>query len=378
MVLYISVFTRIVWYMTGILLLFFISASYRQLKTLGPTVFQGVHEVVSDSNSSRFKKTQLKRILLYSPPTPFSYMHGIHEPSFFQDCMESNCILSLDKRTANISDAVLVDYLGIRSLVKKKRPEKQVWVYLQREPTGTIPKDVVSAIFNWTMTYSKQSDIYLPYGMLKNKFPRSSETKNYSQIAINKSRDALWVVSHCKTKAKREIYTNILQKYIKIDILGACGTRWKCGRRWRHDECFGILDHTYRFFLAFEQQLCTEYITEKFFDNYNYNTIQVVRGGVPHNRPINTTKGVYISASDFDSAHHLGKYLKALSKDVTEYTNLLRKKEEFENIPYQTLFQNAMCDICYRLHHIDKYRFIYKNIREWLLEKMPCYEPDDI
>ena len=39
------------------------------------------------------------------------------------------------------------------------------------------------------------------------------------------------------------------------------------------------INNNYYFYLAFENSLCDEYITEKFFRTLNYNTVPVVMGG---------------------------------------------------------------------------------------------------
>ncbi len=52
---------------------------------------------------------------------------------------------------------------------------------------------------------------------------------------------------------------------IDVDIEFRCGRR-KCART-RANECFDMLNKEYKFYLAFENSNCREYITEKFFVN---------------------------------------------------------------------------------------------------------------
>ena len=230
------------------------------------------------------------------------------------------------------------------------------------------------------MTYSVHSDIHLPYGKLILKSKESRRQRNYQVIAENKTKHALWIVSNCKSRSKRDKYVEILRQYIPVDILGACGEKWNCGRRYNHasGNCFDILNSTYRFYLAFENAICDEYITEKFFENYNYDIIQVVRGGNPNIRPIESRHDAYISSSDFKTAHDLGRYLKALSVDTTKYASMLKAKDEYQAVPYMELFQEAACKICQRLHNQAKYRYVYTDINKWLLTKEACFQPDDI
>ena len=60
-------------------------------------------------------------------------------------------------------------------------------------------------------------------------------------------------------------YARELGKYINVDIYGACGSK-RCPRT-NTNKCFSILDKEYKFYLAFENSNCKEYITEKFFVN---------------------------------------------------------------------------------------------------------------
>jgi glycoprotein 3-alpha-L-fucosyltransferase len=74
-----------------------------------------------------------------------------------------------------------------------------------------------------------------------------------------------WFVSNCGEKNARQKYAKELQKYIPVDIYGMCGTKM-CPRS-TETECFEMLNRDYKFYLAFENSNCKDYITEKFFLN---------------------------------------------------------------------------------------------------------------
>lgn len=207
---------------------------------------------------------------------------------------------------------------------------------------------------------------------------KAKPQRDYLQITKQKSKDAVWVVSHCETFSKREQYVRVLKKYISVDILGDCGKKWNCGRRYNHDACFDILNSTYRYYLAFENSLCLEYITEKFYENYEYDIIQVVRGGIPNSRPIDINDGVYINANYFKNAHELGVYLRNLSLNTTQYASMLKKKSEFKVKSYVELFKDAVCELCKRLHSVERYRFLYSDVYHWMKTKEPCSKPLDL
>ena len=72
-------------------------------------------------------------------------------------------------------------------------------------------------------------------------------------------------MTNCNDRNGRRQYAHELQKYIPVDIYGACGSKY-CPRSNAH-KCFDMLDRDYKFYLAFENSNCKDYITEKFFLN---------------------------------------------------------------------------------------------------------------
>ena len=82
-----------------------------------------------------------------------------------------------------------------------------------------------------------------------------------------KTKLAYWMVSHCETDNKREDYVKKLQKYIPIDIFGQCGKpifqRSGNGKALERKKFIP----NYKFYLAFENSFCKDYVTEKFWNH---------------------------------------------------------------------------------------------------------------
>ena len=55
-----------------------------------------------------------------------------------------------------------------------------------------------------------------------------------------------------------------LQEYLPVDVYGVCGPL-QCSAT-EQDYCYKMLEKNYKFYIAFENSLCTDYVTEKFFD----------------------------------------------------------------------------------------------------------------
>lgn len=62
-----------------------------------------------------------------------------------------------------------------------------------------------------------------------------------------------------------------MKRYLTIDVYGHCGTL-QCPRD-EHVKCLNMLSNEYKFYLAFENSLCQDYVTEKFFGVTKYKII---------------------------------------------------------------------------------------------------------
>ncbi len=65
-----------------------------------------------------------------------------------------------------------------------------------------------------------------------------------------------------------------LNSYIDIDIFGACGKK-SCQKQ-NSFECDNMLRNTYKFYIAFENAVCKDYITEKFERALKQYTVPIV------------------------------------------------------------------------------------------------------
>ena len=84
-----------------------------------------------------------------------------------------------------------------------------------------------------------------------------------------------------------------------VDIFGSCGKK-SCPKN-SAKECFKMLQIEYRFYLAFENSNCKEYITEKFYYNgLGNDVIPIVMGARPQDYKRLAPFNSFIILSMFD------------------------------------------------------------------------------
>ena len=262
------------------------------------------------------------------------------------------------------ADAVMfqINKLGVLGHPPLKH-KGQVFVAVEREatPLVRIPLQNFEHVFNWTMTFRQDSDIFYPYGKIIFR-TGTPPVKDYSVIYKKKKKGIIWFVSHCRTKSKREDYAKELSKYIDLDIVGGCG-RDICPRH--SNKCLDKFEQEYFFRFNFENTYHTDYVTEKLFENFSTDMIQIVGGSAEYDKiaPNNTV----IDVADFDSPKDLAAYLKQLMNSEELYTEYLKTKNNYYAETLGDQSQKSYCQLCSMLHDPDRYKNIYYSIGKWFL-----------
>ncbi|KAL7642684.1 UNVERIFIED_CONTAM: hypothetical protein RMT77_007249 [Armadillidium vulgare] len=329
------------------------------------------------------KGKEYKKILAYYYDYGKSFGFGFgHEPFEAACCKEKRCFITNNKSIIPIEefDAVLVHFrhFNIKNL-PKKRKRHQRWIFYEREPPPYTIKNTqdFEGVFNWTMTYRRDSDIVSGYGRVYKKKDFAPEeirdfgnlSNSFESVMKTKKKMVVWFVSNCKVYSQRSEYVKELQKFIQVDIYGKCGPL-KCDKK-KEEICYKKIESEYKFYLAFENNFCKDYVTEKFFNSLGYFIIPVVRGSgdyaaiaPPHS---------YINALDFKTPKDLANYLIYLSKNDSAYTEYFKWKKDYFVMNMINWFYHAtsFCTLCQKLHS-DKTEKIYYNLTEWFLREAHC------
>ncbi|CAL8090478.1 unnamed protein product [Orchesella dallaii] len=265
------------------------------------------------------------------------------EPSNEASSKFSKCRITFDRRYLERSNALVFHSFDLMTEdVPKKRSKEQLWVYLQQEcPIYTkLNLQAYPNIFNWTMTYRRDSDVYHPYAQIEELSEALPVATGQSIQLRNKTRLAAWIVSSCDSYSRRENLVQNLQKYIPVDVFGWCGQ--ECPKE---GDCYAHIANKYKFYLSFENSLCTDYITEKFFNAMKQNLVPVVYGGThTEDYSMIAPKDSYIDARNFKTAKDLADYLLFLDKNDEAYLKYFQWKTKFKVVIGQ-----GWCNICQKV-----------------------------
>lgn len=253
--------------------------------------------------------------------TVLVWAHPFGQRNVILDCQEhfqiGGCRVT-DNRSAFLeAEAVIVHHRDAASgadLPERRRPGAQKWIWMNYEsPTNTPGLGRFERVFNLTMTYRMDSDIFLPYGFLRPNLvgggvPRGSDRylSTPSPRDVVRPRLLAWVVSNWKPSHTRVAFFHQLRQHLRVDVYG------RAGRPLAGDVVELIRE--YQFYLALENSQHTDYITEKLWNPIEAGAIPVVLGPTRKNYERFLPPEAFIHVDDFPSARELAQYLLMLRR----------------------------------------------------------------
>ncbi|XP_037774936.1 LOW QUALITY PROTEIN: alpha-(1,3)-fucosyltransferase C-like [Penaeus monodon] len=272
-------------------------------------------------DATQTEKSETKKILFYTKffSEGWQTFLGNRTNLTLQGCPEARCVFTFDPDDdQDDADALIfhANDFDAKAVPRARRPhQKYVWFNLEAPvPRGDHQRGRPWGrdFFNWTFTYNRDSDLFMPYGVFT---PLQAEEHDLSaDLRMNKSstiflkymqdlnnnvsleddlqhdwssflrrpKIVAWMVSNCFTWSGREKYVQELQKYVQVDVYGKCGSL-TCGKNHRDTYCYtDVLSSSYLFYLSFENNLCRDYITEKVWFPMLHGLVPVVYGGATY------------------------------------------------------------------------------------------------
>ena len=127
-------------------------------------------------------------------------------------------------------------------------------------------------MFDLTMTYRADSDFFAPYGNYE-EIPFTNTAQE--DFSFGKTKLVSWMVSNCGA-GLRNSFVRELQKYIPVDVYGSCSGQFGQSRSCDRGETCKDIIKQYKFYLSFENALCEDYITEKYWGHLGKRVVTSV------------------------------------------------------------------------------------------------------
>lgn len=286
-------------------------------------------------------------------------------PNISNSCPYRNCRVTTDRRSNLLGkfDAIIFNMAVLHQLEKSDklppadtRESHQYYIFFSQESPFYHKENVqikdYMGYFNWTMSYLPESNIPYPYGRIER---AAVDLKSKSYPVRKKTKLVAWFVSHCNTtQSRRENYVRELQKHIPIDIFGLCGPlkcHWNSDTGISHPECYDMLEKEYKFYLSFENSLCSHYVTEKFYSILKLDVVPVVMGRANYSDIAPPYS--FIDALNY-SPKQLADYLLLLDGNQTLYDRYLQWKTSYIiRSGYEEMGGQALCSLCAQLNLSD-------------------------
>ncbi|XP_026804497.1 glycoprotein 3-alpha-L-fucosyltransferase A-like [Rhopalosiphum maidis] len=314
----------------------------------------------------QYENAPIKKILLYNGISNWMVDEGQSE-FLSNDCPVNRCTISTNIRFITIMDAVIFreKFSDPFYEIGFKKTSKQIWIFFFLQSAYYSRFNIRNNMINWIATYRHDSDIVMPYARWAYFNPSVTQVdqlnRNYS---LNKTKQVAMIVSNCNTNNKRLLYAKELGKYISVDIYGECEGL----KNTKSNNFLQILKQDYKFYLAFENSNCIDYVTEKFFiDGLQYDVLPVVMGGRREDYERIAPKRSYVHVDDYESPKRLAEYLRRLDADDDLYNEYFRWKGTGEFI--DTKF---FCRLCAMLHDDSAPAKHYRDVNRWWRKPGVC------
>lgn len=108
--------------------------------------------------------------------------------------------------------------------------------------------------------------------------------------------------------------------------------------------CNDLLEKNYKFYASFENSLCEDFVSDRFYHYAELSIVPVVYGGANYERFAPPKS--YINANDYENAEKLAQYLKYLDENPDEYIKYFWWKKYYQMYRPRSEF----CSLCETLH----------------------------
>ncbi|KAJ8728289.1 hypothetical protein PYW08_016674 [Mythimna loreyi] len=219
-----------------------------------------------------------------------------------------------------------------------------------------------------TWTFKLDSDVYIGYFVIYNEegeiigpkkemhWLKIEEMKpinrKLKEKLDGKKKAVAWLVSNCRApngrnNVAKSIKQELSEYNITLDIYGACGDK-NCPR---NKTCWQMLENDYYFYLAFENSINEDYVTEKVLNPLQHYTVPIVYGGANYTSYM--PEGIYLNARTVP-AKELVKKIVDIMNNKEKYYDFFRWHNHYtySNID-EAPESDTYCNFCKKINDPD-------------------------
>uniref|UniRef100_A0A4W3J1F4 Fucosyltransferase n=1 Tax=Callorhinchus milii TaxID=7868 RepID=A0A4W3J1F4_CALMI len=262
------------------------------------------------------------------------------EPGRLSQCGADTCFFTMKRNYQNHEMTKAFLFYGtdfpINSLPLPRQAQHEWALFHEESPKNNYKlfHEPTITLFNYTATFSRNSHMPLTTQYLESIEALKSQQYLTPLSEKNRLRDKLaplvYVQSDCDPPSDRDSYIRELMKYIQVDSYGECLHNKDLPAHLRDpttmdNDGFHKILAQYKFILAFENAVCDDYITEKFWRPLKLGVVPVYYGSsniadwLPSNRSA-------ILVRNFSHPKDLAEYIMRLDRDDRDYEAFLEWK----------------------------------------------------
>ena len=275
-------------------------------------------------------RNDLPIILWWTPFTPYQRV--------VRDCKLGKCLITHSRTEVGNPNTDAIVFEGTMMNWKDlplPRSSRHLWALLHDEsPRNNWPLVYEEGIslFNVTSTCSRYSHFPLVSRHLDTikrlacpvRVPTSQKSKGDVGLVM-------YLYSNCNPPSDRDTYVKELMKYVKVDSYGRCLHNKDLPEHLLNPLTFSSeeifqLHAKYKFSISFENAICEDYITEKFWRPLVAGSVPIVRGSPTILDWAPDVEHSIIVADHFSTPKNLADYLLYLDQNDEEYEKYLEFK----------------------------------------------------